>query len=296
MLTFKNHHRSKDKGIALIQVLILSSLLVVLGIAFTSIAQRQVASAKALQDRASAFLMAYSAKNDVVFQLSTVNHDELIRNGWNFHSSPFTLDNGVTIELQDLNGLYSLPSLVRGDDLERLLSHVVSSRDSQFAAQSIVDWLDLDNTPLASGAEQSHYDENITVRNGPILTYSELLYIKNVTVEIADFLNETTTFIPTPTFNPFSAPSAVLESLYGHRGGVTEAIKRRDSEPANIDGFKRALNVSTDEGTNYIIGPNFKISVRAKVNRSYFGQESDITIIPHIVFSIQALHNRILNR
>lgn len=290
------NYRIKQKGLALIQVLILASLLVVLGIAFTSIAQKQVKSAKALQDRASAFLMSYSAKNDVLFKLSTEEHSSLIGQGWKFYGSPFSLYEGVTIEVQDLNGLYSLPALVSEYELAVLLSHVADSRQSKVAAAAIVDWIDGDNTIRVGGAEQANYQNSVTVRNGPILTYSELLYIKGVTQEIADFMGRTTTFIPTPTFNPFSAPNEVLESLYPTNSGVSSAIRMRESEPNNIDGFQRALNIRSDEALSYIIGPNYKVRIKANVDGSYYGQEVDVMITPHTVFSIQTLHNRVLNR
>lgn len=285
-----------QRGIALIQVLILASLLVVLGITFTSIAQKQIQSAKALQSRASAFLMAYSAKNNVLFKLSTENSSELMAQGWNYHGAPVALSEDVTLELQDLNGLYSLPSLIGDGELAELLAHVQTKRDSRTTAAAIVDWIDADQRTRFGGAEQKSYVDGITVRNGPILTYSELLYIQGVDQEVADFMSRTTTFIPTPTFNPFSAPDEVLQSLYSAKAGVASAIRLRSSEPSNIDGFRQQLNVQSDEATSYIIGPNYKVRVRANSDGSYYGQEIDVTVIPHLVFSIQTLHNRVLNR
>lgn len=291
-----NRLHSRQQGIALIQVLILASLLVVLGIAFTSIAQKQVSSAKALQDRASAFLMAYSAKNEVMFALSTEKHETLISQGWNFHGKPVELSEYVTLELQDLNGLYSLPSMVSESMLIRLLTEVTSTSKARESATAIADWIDQDQQRRFNGAEQNDYNNDVTVRNGPILTYSELLYIKGVTVDIADYLSRTTTFIPTVTFNPYSAPDEVLQSLYMGRSGVSGALKLRETTPNNIKEFGKALGVDSDESTNYIVGPNYKIRVKANINNSYYGQEIDTTISPYEVFSIEVLHNRILNR
>ena len=108
---------SRSSGVALLQVLLISSVISLLAIRFTHTAREQVDIASQFDQRVGAQLAAYSAFNEIIFiQLSEsievrrqlhdrVASHRLDRSTLNYHGEPVIWRNGVTVVMQDLNGL-----------------------------------------------------------------------------------------------------------------------------------------------------------------------------------------------
>jgi len=108
---------AKQSGVALLQVLLISLVISLLAIRFTQTARDQITIAEQFNGRVQAQFTAYSAKSAAIFAaLSdritpvtvTGQGSDLvlqIKNNLGRHGDPVTFDNGVTIALQDLNGL-----------------------------------------------------------------------------------------------------------------------------------------------------------------------------------------------
>ena len=108
---------SKQSGVALLQVLLISLVISLLAIRFTQTARDQIAIAEQFNGRVQAQFTAYSAKNAAIFAVLsdritpvavTGQGSDLvlqIKNELGRHGDPVTFEKGVTIALQDLNGL-----------------------------------------------------------------------------------------------------------------------------------------------------------------------------------------------
>lgn len=104
-------------GVALLQVLLISSVISLLAIRFTQTARDQLDIASQFNSRVRAQLAAYSAFNEVIFmQLSESIEDRreladrvfrigLDRTQLNYHGEPMVWREGVEVVMQDLNGL-----------------------------------------------------------------------------------------------------------------------------------------------------------------------------------------------
>ena len=84
----------------------------------------------------------------------------------------------------------NLNTLAEDDDLETNSSRerlLLIPSMTQEIADSILDWLDEDNTPREFGAEETYYQALIppyTPRNGPLNSLDELLMVAGVTPEL----------------------------------------------------------------------------------------------------------------
>jgi general secretion pathway protein K len=85
---------------------------------------------------------------------------------------------------------------------------------------SIVDWLDADDSPESHGAEREHYSQltpSSTPRNGPFMTEGELGRVKGLTAQVRARLSNVVTVLPTsssPRINVNTAPPEVLSALF----------------------------------------------------------------------------------
>ena len=108
---------AKQSGVALLQVLLISLVISLLAIRFTQTARDQITIAGQFNGRVQAQFTAYSAKSAAIFAALSDRITPVtvtgqgaglvlqIKNKLGRHGDPVTFDNGVTIALQDLNGL-----------------------------------------------------------------------------------------------------------------------------------------------------------------------------------------------
>ena len=108
---------AKQSGVALLQVLLISLVISLLAIRFTQTARDQITIAEQFNGRVQAQFTAYSAKSAAIFAVLSDRITPVtvtgqgaglvlqIKNKLGRHGDPVTFDNGVTIALQDLNGL-----------------------------------------------------------------------------------------------------------------------------------------------------------------------------------------------
>lgn len=152
---------ARSAGVALLQVLLISSVISLLAIRFTVTARDQLDIAGQFDKRITAQLAAYSAFNEVIFlQLSESIEDRRKTSGrasiaalkrlqLNHHGEPVAWGNGVTVTIQDLNGL--LPQLFPAHFLWPELLRRRSFDDTEIAAYLGI-WQDLHDADKQSWA------------------------------------------------------------------------------------------------------------------------------------------------
>jgi len=108
---------SKQSGVALLQVLLISLVISLLAIRFTQTARDQIVIADQFNGRVQAQFTAYSAKSAAIFAVLSDRITPMtvmgqgsdlvlqIKNKLGRYGDSVTFDNGVAIALQDLNGL-----------------------------------------------------------------------------------------------------------------------------------------------------------------------------------------------
>ena len=281
----------KQRGVALIQVIIITSIILLLTIFFLSVAKSQVARAAALQAKSLAYMAQYSGKNRVLFGLLTKDSMQLREQGWNFYGQAFSINEYTKVQLQDLNGLFSFITMTEATMLERLLQQYLENKQAATIANSVMDWIDSDSVRRANGAEQNDYPAGITVRNARIQTFTELVYINGMSVEAEQALIANTTFQPTPFFNPMTAPEPVLAIYTQDSNKASEVIALQQTINFNRKEVRDLSGLESDETIMYFIGPGYRITLTAQVENSYVGKIFEYGIFPYDIFPVESLSN-----
>ena len=281
----------KQRGVALIQVIIITSIILLLTIFFLSVAKSQVARAAALQAKSLAYMAQYSGKNRVLFGLLTKDSMQLREQGWNFYGQAFSINEYTKVQLQDLNGLFSFITMTEATMLERLLQQYLENKQAATIANSVMDWIDSDSVRRANGAEQNDYPAGITVRNARIQTFTELVYINGMSMEAEQALIANTTFQPTPFFNPMTAPEPVLAIYTQDRNKASEVIALQQTINFNRKEVRDLSGLESDESIMYFIGPGYRITLTAQVENSYVGKIFEYGIFPYDIFPVESLSN-----
>ena len=168
----------RQTGIALLQVLLITGLMSLLAIRFTQTARDQVEIADNFEKRVEAQLAAYSAVNEVIFLRWSDSSESLLsesagsesqlpsRSRLNSYGDPISWREGVTVKLQDLNGL--LPQIFPRHPLWSVLLRGLSVPESD-ATNYLGVWGDVqdsDGRNFSGGAEPQFLPNGHVYLNG----------------------------------------------------------------------------------------------------------------------------------
>ena len=271
-----------QQGVALVQVLITTAIMMLLMIYFLTAAKSQIDHAKAMQDKTQAYLSHYSTNSAVLFRLLTSNPNDLIEEGWNFYGSPFEANNDAIVEVQDLNGLISLATVSGPELIQSLLAQDINPSQAGAIANAMADWIDLDDNERPGGAESEYYaSKGQQIGNGPIQTFTELPFIRNMTYDAELVLMKYTTVHPTLFFNPMVAPQKVLSAYLNDAGMAESLVSMRGSSMYSKDFIENETGLTAEDGLDYIQGPNYRITINSKVGDSYYGKVLEYGLYPY---------------
>ena len=271
----------RQRGVALIQVLITTAIIMLLMVFFLTSARSQVDRARALQDKTQAYLSYHSTNNAVLFRLLTSDLQQLTKEGWNFHGEPFESNADAMVEIQDLNGLLSLGATVSPEMIEALLAEHISPDEAKTAAHRLMDWMDKDNIAHPYGAEQEHYaGTGIVVRNNYLQSFTELAYL-DISYEAELALIENTTIHPTLYFNPLVASKPMLAAYLDNPAMAQQIANARQQSDFNKSTVEYITDLSAEDGFDYIYGPYFRVTINSKVGSSFYGKVQEFRIEPY---------------
>ncbi|SUI75418.1 general secretion pathway protein GspK [Shewanella morhuae] len=264
----KNTTYLKVKGIALIQVLLISAMISVFALYLTYTARQQIHTAQIFEDRAQALLQIKSAETELMYTMMTnpMVHDvtstvKLVHT-WNFHNQPFSLNNIVNIQIQDQSGLLSIqnpPADLLGNTLSLL--KIPGIEPSQFI-DSLLDWQDSDNLRRLNGLEADSYP--FGARNAGIALMSDLMALPGVTDTNYQQLSSVFSIYVAGPFNPMSSPMPILQALVGERNANT-IIELRSKGELTADVFSAVTHIYDSENTILYPGRNQRVKISARV-------------------------------
>lgn len=185
---------NKNKGVALVQVLLITSMILLLVVQLSKGAKRQVKTAQLNKNKIEALINMKTALEETKFSLLSTENVE----GRAFYGQA-TSKGEVKIKVQDEAGLLSLP--YGSDQIASYLG--VPENDAKI--QSLLKWQGLDNESAT---------KNDQFRNG-FLQYTKEVYAIPSWASVPS-IDEVSSYIPTPFFNGMSAPFEVLEKIYGN--------------------------------------------------------------------------------
>jgi len=229
-----------NRGIALITVILIVSILVAVAIELNRSSRAAIYDAANISDGIKLTYIAKSGFYGEAALLANSNNDyDTLRDNWakteilSVQSQTLFTDGYFIATVEDEAGKIPLNKLVNGNEynsnikeiLIRLLSQPEFGLDERKAneiADSIKDWIDADNSVTGYGAETSYYsslDPPYEAKNAQLDCIEELLMVKGITKEIFTGTKEKPGLVRYVTadsegaININTAPKMVLRSL-----------------------------------------------------------------------------------
>jgi general secretion pathway protein K len=272
-----------SRGIALVQVLLISAIISILAIYISQTARQQVNWAINHTDYADGIFSIQSAEAELIYTLltnqRTLSDTNNITRNWNFHNQQFDFDANTRISIQDLAAKISIAFGPNQEFISLLESYGLSSGQSMLISDSLFDWVDSDNLTRLNGAEQSYYKNFglIEPRNAPLQTLRELKLIRGVNDEIYQNIFSDLTLHTTSYFNPFLASKSVLNSLVDL--DVTSTIlKLRAAGELDHSRFTRLTGISEVEGLNFYPSKKLNLTINYKKNHIHMNKSLTIEV------------------
>jgi general secretion pathway protein K len=196
---------SNQKGIALIIVILMLSIIVALTVQFSRASRSAVYDAANMSDGIRLRYVAKSGFNaaQALLLVNKDNYDTLTQD-WaktaelSAQSEGYFNSGAFRVIIEDESGKISVNKLLTGtavnpavrEMLVRLLSlpeFRLEPERIQIIIDSMKDWIDTDNEVTGSGAENDYYkslDKPYAAKNGPLDTLGELLMVKGISGDL----------------------------------------------------------------------------------------------------------------
>lgn len=247
-----NRHR-QSRGIALITAMLVMALAAIAAAAVLGSAQAAMRRTATLIDGERAWWYADGVESWVLSILERDRREDNIDWRGEKWTTPVTLpveQGGLSGQLEDLqsrfnlNNLASSKSSVYAQQWQRLFKQLdLEPSQAATLADAIYDWIDSDQIPKGSGAEDNDYrglDQPYLAANRELRSPSELLAIKGMTRETYQALAPWVTALPLnsgkapTTVNINTAPKVVLMALSEtpNETAIDNWIRDREKEPA----------------------------------------------------------------
>ncbi len=208
--------KTNDKGLALIVVLWVVTLLIIMASSFSLTIQRETAIISGLKEKAQASALAEAGIYYAVLKL--LNTDQEQR--WQGYNSVYEIDyegSRIRIQIADESGKIDINHSDK-EQLQRLLNSInVDESNADSLSDAIMDWRDKDDLPRDNGAETQQYADaglKYEPRNDGFASMEEIQMVLGMTAEISQQLENTVTIYGNnPKVNPATATRAVLLTL-----------------------------------------------------------------------------------
>ena len=260
-----------QRGIALIQVLIIAMILSILGIYILQSSRDQVAITNSIKIALEQRIEIENAESQILhsllseFRVTNLQSENELVKQWNFHNSPFKLGN-VSVQIQDLNGLISLNEVNKSTLEDFFLQYGIDQNLSDQFIASLSDWVDRDNDTQYNGAERAYYEENDLTgpRNGLLQSVAEVFYIKNHDIISEKDWYKYFTVANVSGFNPANSPEKILQSFIKDDTKVAKLLELRNNAVLNGHVFYIETGIDSDEFLSFLTGENLKVTLTAK--------------------------------
>lgn len=256
-------NNKQQSGVALIQVLLLTTLLLMMALHFTLSSAQQVDIASSLDDKLQAELKLRTVENELLFALLTLPKSEgfaeitkahPIGKIWNFHGGTFYPIDDVSVQLQDLNGLVSLYGMRQREYLVPIFSGLgFTELQIRQIFDSLQKWQ----------SERPQFGRPDALRHNFLPHLSELKFLHPMTVGQYAKAEKLLTTFPTFQFNPRNAPDELLLLLYP--AIAQPLIKLRKSSTLSANRFIQLARISDDDETlTFTTSDTFHVTLEAR--------------------------------
>jgi len=278
----------KSQGIALIQVLIISIILTMLGIYINQTVRSQISTVSLMKNSFELNLQLETAEAELLHTLLTQpryqkkESDYALVQQWNFYGKPFVLNKNTTVIIQDLSSLLSLNTLnnTLARNLFEQLGH--SGHEVRTFLDSLADWKDKDDLKRLNGAESDyyHYIKRSEPRNGNLQTLGEVENIQQGKLLNTAQWQRYFTEVIVSRFNPLNAPNLLLKTFLNNDAAYEEVLKQRKAGALTGHNFYQLTSIDQDESITYGTGRLLKITLLVKGQKNKLSKEFIVELRP----------------
>jgi general secretion pathway protein K len=273
-----------QRGIALIQVLLITGIIGLLMAQLGMTAKEQLARARLLEDRATLQLGALSRESALVYSLLTEPWRAVPDSAnpyaatWNFIGEPFTVD-GITFTIQDESGRWRVP-LYGAGEFEDILAGlgVAPGRARQLGVQLMA--LQGVSSGLRELGDDAPERASAAARGYPLQDLAELRLLPDMDEELYARLRPLLTLYPTPGFNPMTAAPELLQAQLTP-SQLQGLIDARSAGPVDTLTFMKVTGLQTDERLNFSKGPALEIGIEFEKDGSRIQRDTTFIIRPY---------------
>lgn len=280
---------SKQRGIALIQVLIIAIILTMLGIFINQSVREQVNITGYIQGNHQVGLLLETVEAELLHQLLTNrrypnadSENDYVKN-WNFYGKPFSINEQVTIEMQDLSGLLSLNYMNQtvANRLFVLLGH--EGEEVRIFFDSLKDWKDEDDLKHLNGAESDYYQKlNLqTPRNGYLQSIAEVHNIRSAKLMTMAQWQKYFSLSLVSRFNPLNAPEQLLKAFIDNDVEWEGVMQLRDDKQLNMINFYQMTGIDAGQSVTFSTGRWIRIKIHVDTENNQLSKSFQVELRPN---------------
>ncbi|MCE3218258.1 MULTISPECIES: hypothetical protein [Vibrio] len=220
-----NFFYTKQSGVALLQVLLMSAVISVLALQMSYSAKDKVSIAQVIQDKVMAEVAVRTMESELLFALSTARwakdeqHENKLAQIWNFYGSPFEYEDIGTITIQDNSGLISVFNGGDRSTVERAFERLLGSKhQARVARNALID---------KQGFQSSTNDTGLS---GQFFQSRKEMLRALEEVGISSSKAEVFTRIPYSAYLPLQAPDESLKLWLPERQAKAVIESRQNGE------------------------------------------------------------------
>lgn len=268
----------RQRGVALVQVLLVTAIIMLLVMQLSLTAAEQVRRAQALKDRSEASLYLHSREVALLYTLLTEplvpgpESSNPYAANWNFHGEPFDVD-GLEFALQDQSGLMRFP-ITGVADFEELLAVLgLGLTEARTMAERFGHWIGISQQGGGRPGDAMMRDGT----GDPVQYFGELKFLAGMDEPLYRQLAELMTLYPTPGFNPLTAPAPLLR-MRMPESTLAAALEARRNGQLDQDRLWQLSGIGADESVSMFTGPGIGIRIA--------GEYRGVTLRRHLVVGV----------
>jgi len=278
-----------QKGIALIQVLIISIILTMLGIFINQSVREQVRITSTIQNSHETNILLETVEAELLHALLTnkryrdLGSDNRYVKRWNFYNKRFSINDKVEIELQDLNGLLSLNYMNQTAATRLFMELGHEGEEVRTFLDALKDWKDSDDLKRLNGAESKYYESvgKSIPRNGYLQSIGELLNIRSSEFLTLKEWRRYFSLGLVSRFNPLNAPDLLLKAYLNNDRAWQQVIEKRESDQLTMLDFYRYTGIDESQSVTFTTGRLIKVNILVSVESNKLSKSFQVELRPN---------------
>jgi len=207
---------NKSRGLALIVVLWVITLLTIMASSFSLTIQRETAITSGLKEKAEGLALAETGINYAILMLLTT--DKELR--WQAFGSLYEIEQAgkkIRIQIADESGKLNINLATDEQLLQLMNSLALEEGQADNLTDAIIDWRDKNDLHRLNGAEKQQYEDadlKYEPRNGPFKSVEELQLVMGMNAKIYQQLEDMLSiYTKNKQINPTTASREMLLTL-----------------------------------------------------------------------------------